>query len=79
VLSILLTILATLPLLLGQGTPKGARAYIAPCAPDTVEVIEQQILAPDTTYTMDGIPHVTCRVVLCVPEGVDLNEGRKAK
>jgi len=49
-----------------------------PCYPDTVEVIEQQILAADTTV-VGGVPIVVYRVILCVPEGVDLNEGRGAK
>ena len=76
---LLVAALALIPLAFDTGridTPmeRHREVYRLPCYPDTVEVIEQQIVGCDTTVTFNGIPGVTYKIVICVPEGVDLGD-----
>lgn len=51
---------------------------VLPCYPDTVEVIPQQILDADTSM-VNGVPIVVYKVILCVPDGVDLDAGSRGR
>lgn len=81
-IGLLIAVIALLPFGFVTKSSRETKPQLLPCYPDTVEVIEQQIVGCDTVYTtVGGIPNlvVTCRVIFCVPEGVDLNVGRGAK
>jgi len=72
----LIAALASLPILFSAHEKPNVEKYRLPCLPDTVEVIGEQFAGCDTVL-VGGIAMVKCRVILCVPEGVDLEERDK--
>ena len=64
-------------LIVGSEKADAPRPAPLPCYPDTVTVIPEQIIGPDFQVTFDGMPVVTYRVILCVPEGIDIDKGRE--